>query len=68
MSHDQEQDFDLLIRRLTEKISRLKERQTAAENIAAVMGMTSADSEQYKERHIRIRNLTRKLAALNNQK
>ena len=68
MSHDQEQDFDLVIRRLREKISRLKEQQTAAENMASLMGMTSEHAEQYKSRHIRIRNLTKKLGALNDQK
>jgi hypothetical protein len=67
MSHDQEQDIDFVIRRLREKIGRLKE-QTATENMATLMGMTSEDSEQYKKRHTRIRNLTKKLGALNDQK
>lgn len=68
MSHDQEQDIDFVIQRLREKISRLKEQQTAAENFATLMGMTSEDSEQYKKRHVQIKNLTKKLGALNDQK
>jgi hypothetical protein len=68
MSHDQEQDIDFVIQRLREKIGRLKEQQTSTENMATLMGMTSEDSEQYKKRHTRIRNLTKKLGALNDQK
>jgi hypothetical protein len=68
MSHDQEQDVERVMRRLNEKIRRLEEQQTAAENMAALVGMTSEDSEQYKERHIRIGDLTKKLGTLSDQK
>ena len=54
----------LAVQRLKEKIDRLKEQQTAAEKMAALVGMTNEDSEQYRERHDRIRKLTRKLAVL----
>ena len=61
MSHDQEQDIDFVINRLREKVRRLMEQQTAAENMATLIGMTSEDSEQYKKRHMQIKNLTKKL-------
>ena len=68
MSHDQEQDVERVMRRLNEKIRRLEEQQTAAENMATLTGMTAEDSEQYKTRHVQIKNLTKKLGALNDQK
>jgi hypothetical protein len=55
------------IQRLNEEISTLAEQQAAAEKMAALVGMTIDDSEQYKRRHSRIKKLTQKLAALGGQ-
>jgi len=52
------------IRGLQEEIARLRTKQIAAENMAALMGMTCEDSEQYKKRALRLRILVRKLAIL----
>jgi hypothetical protein len=45
-----------------QEVGRLSEKQTAAEKMAALVGMTTDDSEQYKERHKRIKKLTKELA------
>jgi hypothetical protein len=50
-----------------EEIRRLREQQAAAEKVAALVGMTADDSRQYKERHSRIKRLTRKLAELGSE-
>jgi hypothetical protein len=50
------------IERLTEQITRLKEQQTVTETKAALWGMTAEDSNQYKQRHNQIKNLTKELS------
>jgi predicted RNase H-like nuclease (RuvC/YqgF family) len=55
------------IQRLKEEIRRLSEQQSAAEKIAALVGMTTQDSRQYKERHSQIRRLAKELADLSSE-
>ena len=64
MSHDQEQNVDMVTQRLKDKIRRLREQQAAAESMAATIGMTTEDSVQYKKRDTLIKNLTTKLNAI----
>lgn len=52
---------------LWEEIGRIKEQQAAAEKMAALVGMTTHESMQYKERHGRIKELTKELVALDGQ-
>ena len=52
---------------LEDEIRRLSEQQIAAEKMAAPLGMTTEDAEQYKRRHSRIKKLTQELAALDGQ-
>jgi hypothetical protein len=58
-------ESDEAIHSLKAEIAKLRTQQIAAENVAAGMGPTSEDSEQYKERALRLRILVRKLAILN---
>ena len=62
MSSVEQGENQAAIQRLEEEITRLTGQQIAAEKIAALMGMTIEDSVQYKERHSRIKRLTKKLA------
>lgn len=52
------------IQGLWEEIGRIKEQQAAAEKMAALGGMTPDESMQYKDRHGRIKELTKELVAL----
>lgn len=54
-------------RQLKEEIRRLREQQGAAEKIAGLLGMTTDDAEQYRERHYRIKSLTSQLAVLDSE-
>jgi hypothetical protein len=64
MSDGEPREDQAVIQRVKEEIGRLSEQQTAAEKMAALVGMTTDDSRQYKERHSRIKSLTRELAEL----
>jgi hypothetical protein len=55
------------IQSLKEEISILREQQIAAQNLAALAGMTIDQSEQYKKRHHQIESLTSKLAVLDSE-
>jgi DNA repair exonuclease SbcCD ATPase subunit len=67
MSNVERREIQTAIQRVEDEISRLSEQQTAAEKIAALVGMTTDDSRQYKERHSRIKRLTRELAELGSE-
>jgi hypothetical protein len=64
MSDGEPRESQTVIQRVKEEIGRLSEQQTAAGKIAALVGMTTDDSRQYKQRHSRIKRLTRELAEL----
>jgi len=67
MSNVERKEIKAAIQRVKEEIRRLNEQQTAAEKIAALVGMTTDDARQYKERHSRIKRLTRKVAELGDE-
>ena len=67
MSNVERGEIQAAIQRVKEEISTLSEQQTAAEKIAALVGMTTEDSRQYKERHSRIKKLTREIAELGSE-
>jgi hypothetical protein len=67
MSNVQQAENHATMQQLKEEIRRLREQQTAAEKIAALVGMTTDDSRQYRERHSRIKRLTRELAVLDSE-
>ena len=52
------------IRSLKEEIERLTEHQSEALKMAAFVGMTTDEAEEYDERHCRIVKLVQKLEAL----
>jgi len=58
---------ELVTDRLKQEIGTLSEQQSAAQTMAALVGMTINDAEQYKERHNRIKNLKKELAALDGE-
>jgi hypothetical protein len=68
MSNFERKEIQAAIQRVQEEINRLSEQQTAAEKIAALVGMTTDDSRQYRERHSRIKRLTRELAELGSER
>jgi hypothetical protein len=49
MSNVEQKEIQAAIQRVQEEINRLSEQQTAAEKIAALVGMTTDDSRQYRE-------------------
>src|SRR5580765_4009731 len=67
MSNAKRTEIQAAIQRLKEEIRRLSEQQAAAEKVAAPVGVTTDDSRQYKERHSRIKRLTRELAELGSE-
>ena len=67
MSDGKPGESQAVIQRVKEQIGRLIEQQTAAEKMAALVGMTTDDSRKYKERHSRIKKLTRQLAELGSE-
>ena len=67
MSDGEPRKSQAVIQRLKGEIRRLSEQQAAAEKVAALVGMTTDDSRQYKERHSRIKRLTRELAELGSE-
>jgi hypothetical protein len=67
MSKVEQTTNEAAIQRLWEEIGRIKELQAAAEKMAALMGMTTDESMQYKERHGRIKELTKELVTLGSQ-
>ena len=67
MSNVEQKEIQAAIQRVQEEINRLSEQQTAAEKIAALVGMTTDDSRQYRERHSRIKRLTRELAEIGSE-
>jgi hypothetical protein len=48
MSNVERKEIQAAIQRVQEEINRLSEQQTAAEKIAALVGMTTDDSRQYR--------------------
>jgi hypothetical protein len=64
MSHIEHSDNFAAVRRLCEEIAELRGLQAAAQNRAAINGMTAHESSQYKERHRRLKELLRELATL----
>jgi hypothetical protein len=64
MSNGEQAESNEAIHSLKAEIATLRTQQIAAENGAGIMGLTSEDSEQYKERALRLRILVRKLAIL----
>ena len=64
MSNIEHSDKIPAIRRLSEEIAELRGLQAAAQNTAAINGMTADESSQYKERHRRLEELLRELATL----
>jgi len=67
MSDGEPRKSQAVIQRLRGEIRKLSEQQAAAEKVAALVGMTTDDSRQYKERHSRIKRLTRELAELGSE-
>lgn len=67
MSNVEQGENQAVIQPLKEKINKLREQQIAADRMPSLMGMTSEDSEQYKERHSRIKKLSKALAAFDLQ-
>ena len=67
MSNIEGNEIQAAIQRIKAKISRLCEQQAAAEKKAALVGMTTDESMRYKERHCRIKRLTRKLTKLGSE-
>src|ERR1700741_2924794 len=66
MSNVEQGENHATMQQLKEEIRRLEEQQSAAEKIAGLVGMTTDDAEQYRERHYRIQSLTSQLAVLDN--
>jgi hypothetical protein len=64
MSNLEQPDNFAAVRRLSEEIAELHRLQAAAQNTAAINGMTADESTQYKERHRRLKELLRELATL----
>ena len=64
MSKVEQKRNEAAIQGLWEEIGRIKEQQAAAEKMAALVGMTADESMQYKDRHGRIKELTKELVAL----
>lgn len=64
---DNTQDNSRTQAHLQAEIASLKEQQVAAQNLAAIVGMTPEDSRDYKERHFRIKELREQLSALESQ-
>jgi hypothetical protein len=67
MSNIEGKEIPAAIQRVKATISRLCAQQAAAEKKAALVGMTSDDSRQYKTRHTWIKRLTRELADLGSE-
>ena len=67
MSDGEAKKSQAVIQRLQGEIRRLSEQQSAAEKVAALVGMTTDDSRRYKERHSRIKRLTKELAELGSE-
>ena len=67
MSKIERKEIQAAIQRVQEEINRLSEQQRAAEKIAALVGMTTDDSRRYRERHSRIKRLTRELAEIGSE-
>jgi hypothetical protein len=67
MSNVETGETHAAMQQLKEEIRRLREQQTAAEKIAGLVGMTTDDAEQYRERHYRIKSLTSQLALLDSE-
>jgi hypothetical protein len=64
MSNIEQSDKIAAVRRLSEEIAELRGQQVVAQNTAAINGMTADESNQYKERHRRLKELLRELATL----
>jgi predicted component of type VI protein secretion system len=64
MSNLEQSDNFAAVRRLSEEIAELHRLQAAAQNTAAINGMTADESTQYKERHRRLKELLTELATL----
>lgn len=67
MSDREPRESQSVIQRVKVEIGILREKQTAAQKMAALVGMTTDDSRQYKERHSRIKRLTTELAELSSE-
>lgn len=64
MSNIEQSDNFAAVRRLSEEIAELRGLQAAAQNTAAINGMTADESSRYKERHRRLKELLKELATL----
>ena len=64
MSNIEQADKMAAVRRLSKEIADLRGQQAAAQNTAAVNGMTADESSDYKERHRRLKELLGELATL----
>jgi len=67
MSNVEQGENHATMQPLKEEIRRLREQQSAAEKIAGLLGMTTDESERYKERNNRIKSLTSQLAVLDSE-
>jgi superfamily I DNA and RNA helicase len=67
MSNVEQGENHATMQQLKEEIRRLREQQSAAEKIAGLVGMTTDESEQYRERNNRIKSLTSQLAVLDSE-
>jgi hypothetical protein len=66
MSNVEQGENHAAMQQLKEEIRRL--RQSAAEKIAGLVGMTTDESERYRERNNRIKSLTSQLAVLDSER
>jgi len=64
MSNVEQGENHATMQQLKEEIRRLREQQSAAEKMAGFVGMTTEESERYRERNNRIKRLTSQLAVL----
>jgi hypothetical protein len=67
MSNVEQGENHATMQQLKEEIRRLLEQQSAAEKIAGLVGMTTDESQQYRERNNRIKSLTSQLAVLDSE-
>ena len=67
MSNVEQGENHAAMQQLKEEIRRLREQQSAAEKIAGLVGMTTDESERYRERNNRIKSLTSQLAVLDSE-
>jgi len=67
MSDVEQGENHATMQQLREEIRRLREQQSAAEKIAGLVGMTTDESERYRERNNRIKSLTSQLAVLDSE-